>query len=255
MKFSKIIAVGLPFAAAFFAACGDDSSTQAPGNTQQVGTEVIDPNGMATPDVGGNVGGNNSSTQSNETSDQGSTNHSASGEVSYGTLVDERDGQTYKTVTIGTLTWMAENLNYDPGDVSSMGTYGWSGCYNNESANCSKYGRLYTWNAAMDACPSGWFLPGKYSMASIKTDLVWNFDSIDYSHHFAGGYCDGGEFKDLGVNVRLWSSTEYNDFFAFSLFGGSGLVEDSPEDKSFAFSVRCVTEAITPRQGLAKQSL
>jgi uncharacterized protein (TIGR02145 family) len=46
---------------------------------------------------------------------------------------------------------MAENLNYD---VSG------SGCYDNKTENCQKYGRLYDWPAAMTVCPSGWHLPG-----------------------------------------------------------------------------------------------
>jgi uncharacterized protein (TIGR02145 family) len=110
-----------------------------------------------------------------------------------GTMTDERDGKIYKTVKIGTQIWMAENLNYTYTGVPysyryDNGVYtcdSTSWCYGNDPANCIKYGRLYTWAAAMDSvgtwsvngkgcgnvmtcsptypvrgvCPEGWHLP------------------------------------------------------------------------------------------------
>jgi len=77
-------------------------------------------------------------------------------------------GQKYKTVVIGSQTWMAENLNYNAkGSV----------CYDKKESNCKKYGRLYDWATAMGIdkkyneeewgesdvnhqgiCPSGWHI-------------------------------------------------------------------------------------------------
>ena len=102
----------------------------------------------------------------------------------YGTLTDDRDGQTYKTVKIGKQWWMAENLNYaslQPSDSLDSTSF----CYNDSLKYCEKYGRLYTWAAAVDSagvfssegkgcgyyaqctftkhirgvCPDGWHVP------------------------------------------------------------------------------------------------
>ena len=74
------------------------------------------------------------------------------GDCNYGTLTDTRDGQTYKTVTIGDQVWMAENLNYAytgvPYNYSGNTSDSTSWCYKNEPENCAKYGRLYTWARA-----------------------------------------------------------------------------------------------------------
>jgi uncharacterized protein (TIGR02145 family) len=75
-----------------------------------------------------------------------------------GSFVDKRDGQSYKTITIGKQTWMAENLNYIPHD-SITTEFSGSWCYDNDPKNCEQYGRLYSGEVAKKVCPDGWHLP------------------------------------------------------------------------------------------------
>jgi uncharacterized protein (TIGR02145 family) len=87
------------------------------------------------------------------------------------TFTDTRDGHQYKAVTIGTQTWMAENLAWLP-SVNRVGTglfeeecryvYSYDGTDTGAAksvATFGVYGVLYNWMAARSACPAGWHLP------------------------------------------------------------------------------------------------
>ena len=114
--------------------------------------------------------------------------------VSDGVMIDPRDKQIYKVVAIGEQTWMAENLNYAD-SVKTPSLLGRSWCFKNNLGNCTKYGRLYTWAAAIDSaklykdksidcgydktcslpdtvygiCPPGWHLPDKTEWNKLFT--------------------------------------------------------------------------------------
>ena len=127
-----------------------------------------------------------SSSKEESSSSEEKSSDSSDLKLEYGTLKDARDKRTYKTITIGTQTWMAENLNYSD-SVATPSLKGKSWCYDNDDANCDETGRLYTWAAAIDSvklandtanpqtcgdgvncklpakvrgiCPDGWRLP------------------------------------------------------------------------------------------------
>ena len=164
----------------------------------------------------------------------------------YGEFVDIRDKQVYKTVEIcnevesSCQTWMAQNLNYAY-NVRTSSLDSSSFCYNGKADSCSKYGRLYTWAAAIDSvalandsensqtcgydktctlpavvqgvCPSGWHLP---SLAEWKRLLEPMATSMDDHSSFWYYYGAGRMLKsEDGWNYNS-ESTEGIDYFGFS---------------------------------------
>jgi uncharacterized protein (TIGR02145 family) len=134
------------------------------------------------------------------------------------TFTDKRDRTVYRKVKIGKQTWMAENLNYDTLD----GEGSW--CYNNDTLNCNKYGRLYDWATAMNLdtsynvnkwdtsgnnvnhrgiCPSGWHLP-----SDKDWETLMNFT--------------GGTSKKAGKALKAKSDWDEpgDDAFQFSALPG-----------------------------------
>ena len=127
-----------------------------------------------------------------------------------GLSITDVDGNIYKTVIIGTQTWMAENLKtsrYNDGNFipnikdsiawSELSTGAW--CYhNNNEKNNVKYGKLYNWyavnpttNGNKNVCPNGWHVPS----AGEWTVL---------SEYLGGDLVAGGKLK--GVDTTNWDS-------------------------------------------------
>jgi uncharacterized protein (TIGR02145 family) len=120
------------------------------------------------------------------------------------------DGNTYKTVKIGTQVWMAENLKtskYSDGSTIPMitddtewdnNTTGAWCYYDNDVTNNAKYGKLYNWyavskttNGNKNVCPTGWHVP---------SDAEWTV-LIDY---LGGEVVAGGKMKEVGTTN--WNS-------------------------------------------------
>ena len=114
-------------------------------------------------------------------------------------MTDARDGQVYETVTIGTQTWFAVNLNYDTEDNTSK-------CYEDDSANCFTYGRLYEGITAQTVCPEGWHLA---SVEEWQT-LIDYLGGIDVAHVFLAPY---GIQQGASIDFNLLSAGR--DFAGF----------------------------------------
>lgn len=86
-----------------------------------------------------------------------------------GTFTDPRDGNEYRWVRYGNLEWLADNFRYDTGDAATCMVY--DGTNSNGPLDVDVYGRLYTYKAALDACPEGWRLPTDADWQNLERQM------------------------------------------------------------------------------------
>ena len=200
-----------------------------------------------------------------ESGEPQSSSSAAASNVEYGTLADSRDGKSYKTVKIGSLTWMAENLNYD-NSAAATGSIDSSFCYDGIPANCEKYGRLYQEYAATAVCPEGWRLPtaddwrdlvntaksefgdnngslravGEWEN-SIFGDNITATNASGFSALPAGFRAKTGECDGEGSKAYFWGEDNMNHY-AWILSNQYDMEKESMQRGYYAYAVRCVKD-------------
>lgn len=199
-----------------------------------------------------------------------------------GTFTDARDGRVYKTVKIGTQTWLAENLQatkYRNGDPIPNVTENakWSELktgalcdYKNSPENSKIYGKLYNFYAVRDPrgiAPEGWHVPtaaewqklfdflggsveagGKLKEAGTAHWAVPNAGATNETSFSSlpGGCCYGGmeQFYDLGKIGYWWTSTpgDGSDAAHRIMYNHNNSVASYNGNMRVGYSVRCVKD-------------
>jgi uncharacterized protein (TIGR02145 family) len=176
-------------------------------------------------------------------------------DLTYGTMTDQ-EGNTYKTIVIGTQEWMAENLNtsiYRNGDTIPIGLtvsdwansiniqLGVSAFYDNDSIYACPHGRLYSWFVCVDSrqlCPSGWHVPNDEeweiivsylggddmagNMMKTSSEIYWSGESVTGSNESGfSGTAAGRRFYEgfddsYGEYAYWWSISESATNFSWS---------------------------------------
>jgi len=153
----------------------------------------------------------------------------------YGSMTDD-GGQTYKTVVIGTQTWMAENLNYNV-TGSKCGTSS-NGLSDANNSTCDKYGRLYDWATAMalssdcnssscsaqiapnhrGVCPESWHIPSNDEWITLRNFI--GTKSAGNKLKAANGWRENGNGEDKYGFSALPGGRGYAE--GFSIYVGEG---------------------------------
>lgn len=192
--------------------------------------------------------------------------------IQYGTVTDDRDGQSYRTVVIGSQTWMAQNLNY-AGTTNDTGK-----CYNNSASYCAKYGRLYTWSDVMKGaasssaspsgvkglCPTGWHVPSDAEWTTmqnvvdatnttggtkLKSTVGWYSPGNGTDNYgfraLPGGFFYGTSFSNVGSYGSWWSATwddAYYDWYRYMNYSNAYVGRISDYFYPHWYSLRCMED-------------
>jgi len=191
-----------------------------------------------------------------------------------GTVTDI-DGNTYKTIKIGSQWWMAENLkttkfndgtsipmvsNDSAWSVLKTPAYCW---YANDELNKNVYGALYNWFTIQTnkLCPKGWHVPTDEEWTTLSTYLGkmagsklkevgtthWNVDTTRDCKFNAlpGGSRFGlGTYGGIGEEGFWWTATMFKNIYARcrNLYYNNPEIGRNNAYKTDGFSVRCVKD-------------
>ena len=165
-----------------------------------------------------------------------------------GSVTDERDGKTYKTVIIGNQIWMSENLAFKADEDY------WT--YDNNPEAVSKYGYLYSWKTAKMVCPQNWRLPSREDFIILldstggkgkkSFEALIPGGSSGFSASFGGWVKDKGKkYKNIDEYGLYWSSSPFKiDEAEFLSIDGRFKIAGVFANgfRWFGYSVRCVKD-------------
>lgn len=135
-------------------------------------------------------------------------------------FTDSRDGTVYPTVKINDQIWMTKNLSFN--------VNGQSFAYNNDEANVTMYGRLYTWASLQQAIPSGWHLPTDAEWQTLEKAL--GMSDADLTKN---GY-DVARGAGIGTRLKVNGDSMLNIPIAgFAEVQGSNVSFDALENRTY----------------------
>jgi uncharacterized protein (TIGR02145 family) len=196
--------------------------------------------------------------------------------------IPDIDGNTYKTVGIGSQIWMAQNLRstrLNDGtiipqvksdsiwDFNPHIAYCW---YNNDSVyNLKIYGALYNFYAVKSGllCPIGWHVPKDSEWTTLVNYLGgtekaggklkdyftswWGDPNVCIVNNYGFSALPGGrrshikgKFSDIRYQGYWWTSTLKNEFIAYSrlMYNSNTHINRLESTRGDGFSVRCIKD-------------